>query len=183
MEEKKKIIYIILIILTLILLYINIKVFLYNYIDNSSIANSNEGNIMNTYIIDNTMNVTSEEEDEENRQRKIASLTERQRMQTYFGQYLSYIESKEYSKAYDLLYDGFKNSYFLSLNDFINYAQENYYDNMVVEYIDIEREGTIYILTVEIRDALNNNKETQVESKQVIISESELNNYKISFQL
>lgn len=174
MKEKKKIIYIILTIIILILLFINIKVFISHYI---SVNGSKEKNKQNKIY-----NVTTLEEDEKNRKEQLASLDGKKRMQTYFGTYISYVESKNYDKAYNLLYDGFKQTYFPSLQEFENYAKQKYPNNIVVNYIDIQREGTIYILKVEIKDALSS-KQTQVESTQVVITESNINDYKISFEV
>lgn len=180
MEDKKKLVYLILIIIILILVAVNIKVFINNTIGKNGEAKQNE--VVNQ-TINNTKNVTTEEEDNENRKNKIASLNEKLRMQTYFGTYISYIESQEYENAYNLLYDSFKQNYFPTLQDFITYAQQKYPKNMVVNYKDISREGTIYIITVEIRDALNSNKQTEIEDIQVVITENDVNDFKISFEV
>ena len=104
-------------------------------------------------------------------------------MQTYFGRYLSYIESKDYQSAYDLLYDGFKQNYFPTLEEFIEYVQNNYPNNIVVEYVNIERQGTIFILTVKLRDALTDTTQTDTLERQVVVTENDINNFKISFSV
>ena len=174
MKEKKKLVYIILAIIILIMIFINIKVFMSNYIQKSE-ENKNQ-------TVNKIYNLTTEEEDNENRKKQIASLDGRKRMQTYFGTYISYIEAKNYEKAYSLLYDGFKQTYFPSLQDFENYAKQKYPSNMLVNYTSIEREGTIYILTVEIKDALAN-KQDEAESFNVVITETDVNEYSISFEI
>lgn len=179
MKEKNKIRYLILIIVILILIAINLYVFINNYFDkNEAITESN--NIQNVEINTNYV-LATESEDEENRINKIASLTEQQRMQTYFGQYISYIENNNYEQAYDLLYDGFKQTYFKTLEEFKNYAEKNYPNNIVVEYTNIQREGTIFILTVKIKDALKSIDQEGIEEQQVVIIENSINDFKLSF--
>ena len=104
-------------------------------------------------------------------------------MQTYFGRYLSYIESGNYEEAYNLLYDGFKQNYFPTLEDFESYAQNNYPSNMIVEYTNIERQGTIFILTVKIRNALSDNTQTDVKEQQIVVTENNVNDFKLSFEV
>lgn len=176
MKEKNKLTYIILIIIILILVFFNIRVFINNNFEKISSKNPNE-------ITNRVYNVTTEEEDERNRNNKIASLDTRKRMQTYFGTYISYIESKDYESAYNLLYDGFKQTYFPTLQDFENYAKSTYPSNIVVNYIDISREGTMYIIELEIKDALSSNKQTGIESTKAVILEADVNDYKISFEI
>ena len=182
MKEKKKLKYIILILIILILLALNLLVFINNYKTNEE----NTKNIVNNQTmqdnqINTIYNTVSQEEDEENRLDKIASLTESQRMQTYFGQYISYIENKDYESAYNLLYDGFKETYFKTLNEFESYAKSHYPSNIVVEYIDVERQGTLFILTVKVKDALASIDQDGVQEQQVVIMENSTNNFKLSF--
>lgn len=182
MNAKNKLIYIVLIIIILILIALNIQVYINNNFEVNSIKeNSTEQNLALNQEINTNYNTSSNDEDQQNRDKKVATLNERQRMQTYFGRYLSYIESGDYQSAYDLLYDGFKQNYFPTLDKFVTYAQSNYPKNIVVEYTNIEREGTVFILTVKIRDALNDTTQTEVSEQQVVITENNVNDFKLSF--
>ena len=185
MNDKKKITYLILIIIILFFIALNIIIFI-NHNSPEQVIAENTTNTTNTTTstnqqINTIYETTSTETDEENRENKIASLGEQLRMQTYFGQYISFIESKDYEEAYNLLYDGFKQSYFPSLEDFITYAQNNYPSNMVVEYTNIDREGTIFVLTVKIRNPLTDTTETEVPEQRIVIIENEVNDFKLSF--
>ena len=182
MKEKNKLKYIILILIILILLALNLQVFISNYETNKeNTQDSIDNQTIQNNQINTNYNTVSKEEEEENRQNKIASLTERQRMQSYFGQYISYIENKDYESAYNLLYDGFKQTYFKTLEEFETYAQSHYPSNIVVEYIDIERQGTLFILTVKVRDALASIDQQGAQEQQVVVMESSTNNFKLSF--
>lgn len=180
MSEKNKLIFILVLISILIIIAICLFVFINSNFENANNVQQNTGLNEN---INTNYTTTSNEVDDQNRDALVASLNERQRMQTYFGRYLSYIESGDYESAYNLLYDGFKQNYFPTLKDFETYAQNNYPANMVVEYINIERQGTIFILTVKIRNALNDNTQTDVPEQQIVVTENDVNDFKLSFQV
>lgn len=182
MSEKSKLIFILILISILIL----IAICLFVFINNSDKTNNESNALGNTELTENintNYTTTSNEVDAQNRDKKVASLNEKQRMQTYFGRYLSYIESGDYESAYNLLYDGFKQNYFSTLEDFESYAQNNYPSNMVVEYTNIERQGTIFILTVKIRNALSDNTQTDVKEQQIVVTENNVNDFKLSFEV
>ena len=186
MKEKNNLKYLLLIIVVLILIAINLYIFINNYFKkDEEVAKDN--NIINTNLnnveINTNYATVSEEEDERKRVNKIATLTEKQRMQTYSGQYISDVESKNYEKAYDLLYDGFKQNYFKTLEEFKNYAENNYPNNIVVEYTNIQRQGNLFILTVKIKDALDSIDQEGVKEQQVVIIENSTNNFKLSFEI
>lgn len=182
MKEKNKLSYLILTIVILILVAINLYIFINNYFEKEvALGNNTTNTNLNEVKINTNYATVSEEEEEENRVNKIATLTEKQRMQTYFGQYISYVESKNYEKAYDLLYDGFKQTYFKTLEEFRSYAENNYPNNIVVEYTNIQRQGTLFILTVKIKDALDSIDQEGIEEQQVVIMENSTNDFKISF--
>ena len=180
MSEKNKLIFILVLISILIIIAICLFVFINSNFENANNVQQNTGLNEN---INTNYTTTSNEVDDQNRDALVASLNERQRMQTYFGRYLSYIESGDYESAYNLLYDGFKQNYFPTLKDFETYAQNNYPANMVVEYINIEREGTIFILTVKIRNALSDNTQTDVKEQQIVVTENNVNDFKLSFEV
>lgn len=180
MSEKNKLIFILVLISILIIIAICLFVFINSNFENANNVQQNTGLNEN---INTNYTTTSNEVDDQNRDALVASLNERQRMQTYFGRYLSYIESGDYESAYNLLYDGFKQNYFPTLKDFETYAQNNYPANMVVEYINIERQGTIFILTVKIRNALSDNTQTDVKEQQIVVTENNVNDFKLSFEV
>lgn len=180
MSEKNKLIFILVLISILIIIAICLFVFINSNFENANNVQQNTGLNEN---INTNYTTTSNEVDDQNRDALVASLNERQRMQTYFGRYLSYIESGDYESAYNLLYDGFKQNYFPTLKDFETYAQNNYPANMVVEYTNIERQGTIFILTIKIRNALNDNTQTDVPEQQIVVTENDVNDFKLSFEV
>lgn len=108
--------------------------------------------------------------------------TERDRIEYYCGQFFKFIESKNYTKAYELLYPEFKQQYFPTIEDFTKYAQKTYPSILAINYDDFDRQGDIYITTVIIDDALATDKSKQF-SQRIVVQESDYNKYVLSFQV
>lgn len=173
MDKRIKVIIVIIVIL--ILLALNLMVFINN---NFKSDDSEENKIVNTIV---EHNIATEEETEQSRKEMLNGYTEATRIKSYVGQYLSYVDSKDYESAYNLLYDEFKNTYFKTLEDFITYAENKYPDEILVEYTNMEREGTIYVLTVNIQDTLDKNF-TPIEQN-IVVRENNLNDFVLSFEV
>lgn len=170
----KKIINILLIIVVLILIAVNIKIFINNHEEKANVEQNN-ANINNSIVQNNI------QEDVQNTiTTKVADMTERSRMQTYFGTFISYIEEQNYEDAYDLLNENFKNKYFSTIDQFETYMQK-YPKDIAVDYKDIERQGELFVLTVEIKDVFND--EAQKITQRVVIRELGVNQFTISFQV
>lgn len=111
---------------------------------------------------------------------KIQNMDENARTQAYFGKYIEQIESNNYSDAYNMLNDEYKNNYFPSLSDFENYAKNTYPSgSLAVNYNSFDRKGEIYVLDVTIYSITNTN--TKELNQTVVIRENSINNFKISF--
>ena len=144
-------------------------------------ASKNE-NVVNTVIQENI--VTAEEIEENTNQLEIEDLKdkdERTRMQQYCGKFIRYIESKDYDKAYALLYPDFKNNYFKTVDDFANYAKEKFPSSLItVEYNNIERQGKYYILYTTIKTPLDSSY--SMDQKFIFI-ENGFNDFQLSFDV
>lgn len=113
---------------------------------------------------------------------KLTSMSEVQRIQTYFGEFIKYIEDERYDKSYSLLNESFKNKYFPSIEQFTEYVQSKYpRKNIVVDYNEIDTYGDLFVLTVSISDIINDDFESF--EQRIVIRENSANDYKISFQV
>ena len=149
------------------------------YVNEHSNKNEvNEENVINTIV---EHNIATEEETDASRKEMLSNYTEATRIKAYIGQYISAIDYKDYDAAYNLLYDNFKNTYFKTLEDFENYAKEKYPDEIMVEYTNMEREGTMYITTVKITDTLN--KDFQPFEQNIVVLENDLDDFVLSFNV
>lgn len=175
MKEKInwKVVFIIFIILILICINCIIiikKVNLHNNTIMSDVNNSTDNHI-----------VQENKSEEEEKLEKLKKMTERDRMEYYFSEFISYIKNEEYSKAYDLLYPEFKQNYFKSVEDFREYVIKTYPDSVGFSYNNIERQGKIYVLMINIIDP--DKKIGEGKSQRIVIQENDFNDFVLSFQV
>lgn len=129
--------------------------------------------------------ITEEELEEDKNQKLVAVLQdmeERERMEFYFSIFLSYVEEGKYEKAYQLLYEDFKNTYFPTLEDFENYIPTVFSEMSSIEHENIERSGDVYILWLSISDAVNGSPDNKREMN-FVIREIEYNDFEMSFSV
>lgn len=143
---------------------------------------SKSENVVNTVVQENV--VTAEEIEENTNQLEIEDLKdkdERTRIQQYCGKFIRYIESKDYDKAYALLYPDFKNNYFKTVDDFANYAKGKFPSSLItVEYNNIERQGKYYILFTTVKTPLDSSY--SMDQKFILI-ENGFNDFQLSFDV
>lgn len=113
---------------------------------------------------------------------RLGTMTERDRMEYYFSMFLKSVENQNYEKAYDMLYEDFKDNYFPDIDSFITYAKKTFPKMASVEHTNIERSGDIYILFIKISDSLASSKNDAKEMK-IIIQENDLNDFVMSFSV
>ena len=114
--------------------------------------------------------------------KELSQMTERDRIEYYCGKYLKYLDEKDYESAYNLLYTDFKNTYFPTYEDFVQYVEKTYPEHLAVEYDDISRQGTIYVLRLKLLD-LSGNKDDEEVIQRIVIQENNYNDFVISFQV
>lgn len=122
------------------------------------------------------------EQTEEDRLLELKSLSEADRIYKYFSEYMNYIDLEEYDKAYEHLYPEFKQNYFPEQSQFEDYIKKEYPQFIGIQYEDIDRQGTYYILTVYIYDAVADVIESYVEQK-FVIYENTFGEFVLSFQV
>lgn len=177
MKENKKSI-IPWIIVLLILICINIAYVINNILKDPERKETTKTNT-NTNTTQSTVSV------DEAYMNRLKKMGERDRMEHYFGKYITYIEKKEYEKAYDLLYPEFKNRYFKTLEEYKNYIQEKYPKDMIsVNYNNIERQGEYYVLFIEIVDLSNSSKNDEKKiTQKVVLYEKDYDDFVLSFDV
>ncbi len=132
----------------------------------------------NTSINDeNTDKVETEQQKLE--KQFLQTRNEKERMQIYLAKYFNYLENKEYEKAYNLLYEDFKNLYYPTFSFYKKYVEETYFVAMEIEYEDIQRQGEYYIITVELINMLDT---INTKVQKFVIYEKGANDFVLSFQ-
>lgn len=112
----------------------------------------------------------------------LQAMEERDRMEYYVGMFLSYIEGGEYEKAYNLLYEDFKQNYFPTLESFEQYLPTVFSEMSDIEHENIERNGDIYVLWLSITDAVNG-KPGEAKKMNIVVQEKDYNDFVISFSV
>ena len=146
----------------------------------------------NTGIINNTNIITKSEQKQQNEQIQIpktneelinhlSTLGERDRMEYYCGVYFKHIEKKEYESAYNLLYSEFKQNYFPTLEEYVEYIEKTYPKYWALNYDDITRQGNIYVIRLEVLDVLGSKEDERVQ--RIVLRENNYNNFEMSFQV
>lgn len=112
---------------------------------------------------------------------ELSEMTERERMERYVGKFLEAVRNEKYESAYGMLYSDFKERYFKTLEDFEAYAKTKFSSRVAVEYTNIERNGDIYVLWVNINNPLKSKSETREIN--FVIQENALDDFVLSFSV
>ena len=144
----------------------------------------------NKDISDNQIEVEVQKTKEENAKKieesvvvdKLSNMGERDRIEYYFSQFIKAIEAEKYEKAYNMLYDEFKQNYFNSLEEFENYAKKTFPRMISVDHKNFERNGSVYVLVIDISDSLSASDSSKKEMK-FVIKENDINDYVMSFSV
>jgi len=112
----------------------------------------------------------------------LQNMKERDRMEYYFNEFLNYIETENYEKAYNVLYDDFKENYFPTLKDFEEYIPTIFSDMVTIKHTNFERNGEVYVLWISLNDAING-KPGEEKEMNIVIKEEDYNNFVLSFSV
>ena len=113
---------------------------------------------------------------------QLKNMTEKKRMQTYFSKYLSYMEEGKYEQAYNLLYDEFKQNYFPTIEEYIEYVEKTYPKMLLVNYENMERQGKYFIIDTTITGVNEQGETARIEQK-FIVYEKDYNDFMMSFNV
>ncbi len=170
MKNKLKILDYILIITLLITIMI-VVIIVIKSLEKKSIQNN---------AINNEKNITDIKQD--NSGNELKDMSERERMEFYFSEFMDYIENGKYQEAYNLLYPDFKDNYFKTLDDFKKYVNKTYPEFVSFSYNDIERQGNIYVLMITVINPDLSKSEAK-KSQRIVIKENNFNDFVLSFQV
>lgn len=144
------------------------------------IAINNSKNNKTSEMAEQENSAESEELVENSITSNISKMSEEDRIESYIGEFISLIEEKNYSQAYNKLNANFKNNYFKTVEDFEKYAESKYPSNPNIEYSSIEKIGEIYLIQTKITDVIDSS--FQEVSQKFVVRENGANDYTISFE-
>ena len=173
-KKEMKVLYVVLILIFLMVVFLRI------YNENSKLKEEEQKNIAMTQINTITQE-TLENNEKEMKASMLKESNERERMQSYFSSFMTLIEDKKYEQAYAILYDEFKTNYFTTESKFKEYCDKKFNFQMFdIEYINIERNGDIYILWININDPVGDGETISLNA---VIKENDFNDYVLSFSV
>lgn len=111
----------------------------------------------------------------------VASLNERDRIEYYVSKFVEAIEEKDYEKAYEMLYDDFKENYFPTLSSFEEYAESKFSKVLSLDHTNFERNGDYYILWITMSDPLSG--KNSGKDINFVVRENALNDFDLSFSV
>lgn len=180
-NEKIDIKLLILILVVIILVIVNLIIFTKKFLEPKNKAEkANEKIIIATQEEEETEQVTVPRTDEEII-KMLSTYGERDRMEYYCGEYFRHLDKKEYEAAYNLLYPEFKENYFPTLEEYVEYIKKTYPSEWALVYDDITRQGDIYVLRLKILDVLGSKENEKIQ--RVVVRENYYNDFVISFQV
>ena len=176
-------------VLLFIILIAIIATCIYVYVNKILTPTMNNNQVIAKYESEKSKNEENEiieeevkEQTEEEKILELKSMNETDRIHEYYAEYINAIDARNFEKAYEYLYPEFKQNYFPEQSEFEKYINENYPEYLGVEYTDIDRQGTYYILTVRIYNALDEEITTYLEQK-FVIYETDFGEFTLSFQV
>lgn len=84
---------------------------------------------------------------------EYAKLDEQAKCQVNIGIFIKMINNKDYKGAYNKLSKGFRNNYFKTLDEFEQYAKNNFYEYNGYSFVSVTTQGDIYLFDVEFINA------------------------------
>ena len=112
----------------------------------------------------------------------LSTLGEGNRMEYYCGQFLNCIDNEEYEKAYNMLYEEFKQKYFPTYQDFEKYVTSYYPKFFGVEYDDVDRYTDTYVVRIKIKD-FQAEEGSEEKIQRIVVREYDYNNFVLSFSV
>lgn len=119
---------------------------------------------------------------EEEKILELKSMSETDRIHQYFSSYINSVDTRDYETAYGYLYPEFKQNYFPDQASFEKYIDGYYPMFMGIQYEDIERQGSYYILKVLVYDAIQR-EQVEYKEQSFIIYELDFGEFVLSFQV
>ena len=111
--------------------------------------------------------------------KELSEKGERDRMEHYVSEFIMAVENNEYEEAYDMLYSEFKANLFPSLEKFEEFAKEKFPKFASIEFVNIERNGDIYVIWIKMSDSLGS--KGSYKGMNFVVREKDLDDFELSF--
>ena len=149
----------------------------YRIIDN----NNNNYIIRATTVMDYAVQLDAYTIQTEEYQEQYANLADVQKASVNVDLFIRMLNARDYSHAYNVLSEGFRNNYFPTEQDFINYVQENFYDYMIFTNNSYTNEGDVYIFNLTLIGGASSAAESQDRTFNILLGEG--TDFTLSFNM
>ena len=149
----------------------------YRIVDN----NNNNYIIRATTVMDYTVQLDAYTIQTEEYQEQYANLADVQKASVNVDLFIRMLNARDYSHAYAVLSEGFRNNYFPTEQDFINYVQENFYDYIIFTNNSHTNEGDVYIFNVTLIGGASSAAESQERTFNILLGEG--TDFTLSFNM
>jgi competence protein ComGC len=178
-RKPKKIDMSFLMVFVVLFVFIIILIAILNMINGGKDVNY-KGNLSTNIQVDSGKDADIAINKQDSERERLESMTERARIEYYATKFLNYVEQANYSEAYNLLNDTYKQNYFPNLSSFEKYAKENFSKMMNIDYTNFERSGEVYVIWMTITDAVNGGPDSGKEIN-FVVKENDYNDFELSF--
>ncbi len=103
--------------------------------------------------------------------------SDQQKVALNIEKFIQAINDKSYHYAYNCLADSYKNNYFKTEEEFVNYAKENFYNNSTIKFNQFNKQGEVYTYSV----TLTNEETKEQKNKTFIVQLQEETDFVLSF--
>ena len=149
----------------------------YRIVDN----NNNNYIIRATTVMDYTVQLDAYTIQTEEYQEQYANLADVQKASVNVDLFIRMLNARDYSHAYTVLSEGFRNNYFPTEQDFVNYVQENFYDYIIFTNNSHTNEGDVYIFNVTLIGGASSAAESQDRTFNILLGEG--TDFTLSFNM
>lgn len=107
------------------------------------------------------------------------SATDEEKIQTDIEMFFKMINTKDYNAAYEILNDTFKTNNFATVDEFKEYAQNDFFDNTTITTVtDLTESGGYYVCTIT---TTNTSDTSETGEETFIVSLGEGTDFELSF--
>ena len=128
-----------------------------------------------------TANSSAEQAIKESNMDKLQDMSEQERITFYCAEFFKLVDNAQYEKAYEILYEEYKDNYFPTEASFEAYMKEYFPSDFSLEYTNMERLGDIYVLWISVSDNVNGSTYGHNFSMNVVIREDGYDEFVLSF--
>lgn len=132
-------------------------------------------------VMDYTIQLDAYTIKDEKYQEEYNNLSDLEKASINLDIFIRMLNTKDYTHAYGVLSEGFKNNYFPTEEDFINYVKETFFDYNITTINPNTNEGEIYIYDVNLRSGAGSAAQTINKTFNVLLGEG--TDFTISFNV